>query len=192
MGNAARQLGITIKMKMGWVLFLISVLLLFSPPASAVDGTFRGKVIDPPASQPVAPGWIYVQGRNRMLRRVEVSHAVIVFGEEVPASQRHKCNAECLSAGQEVRVTARQDSAGEWWAKRVEILHVPTQVATRARKSSALPIFTAELSLNWITKSSDSASHRIRLKSNTDTWVCGSIMSLFKRASLLAGVCYEI
>src|ERR1051326_2494192 len=105
-------------MKMGWLLCVIFVLLLSSPPASAVDGTFRGKVIDPPVNQPIVPGWIFVQGRNRMLRRVEVAHAVIVFGEEIPASQRRKCNAECLTAGQEVRVTARQDSAGEWRGKR--------------------------------------------------------------------------
>ena len=60
-----------------------------------------------------------------MLRRVEVAHAQIVFGEDVPVSQRRKCNAACLSPGQEVRITACQDSAGEWRAKRVEILRSP-------------------------------------------------------------------
>src|ERR1051326_5205410 len=114
----------------------------------------------------MVPGWIFVQGRNRMLRRVEVAHAVIVFGEEIPASQRRKCNAECLTAGQEVRVTAQQDSAGEWRAKRVEILHLPTEVARIVQKPLALPIFTASLSQPEVTKSSDSASHRIRPKSN--------------------------
>jgi hypothetical protein len=153
-------------MKMGWILVLIFVLLLSSPQASAVDGTFRGKVIDPPWNQPVAPGWIYVQGRNRMLRRVEVSHATVVFGEEVPVHQRRKCNAECLSAGQEVRITARQDSAGEWRAKRVEILHMPTEVAQRSQKPAPLPIFTGTLSQSWLTKSSDPASYRLRSKSN--------------------------
>jgi hypothetical protein len=153
-------------MKMGWILVLIFVLLLSSPQVSAVDGTFRGKVIDPPWNQPVAPGWIYVQGRNRMLRRVEVSHATIVFGEEVPVHQRRKCNAECLSAGQEVRVTARQDSAGEWRAKRVEILHMPTQMAQIPQNSVPLPNLTGSCSESWITKSSDPASHRTRPKSN--------------------------
>src|SRR5262249_37688136 len=145
-------------MKMGWLLCLVSVLLLSSPPVSAVDGTFRGKVINPPANQPAAPGWIFVQGRNRMLRRVEVSHAEIVFGEEIPVHQRRKCNAECLSAGQEVRVTARQDSAGEWRAKKVEILHIPTEVATAPGKPPALPIFTAAPTQAQLTKNSDSAS----------------------------------
>jgi hypothetical protein len=151
---------------MGWILVLIFVLLLSSPQVSAVDGTFRGKVVDPPLNQPVTPGWIFVQGRNRMLRRVEVSHATIVFGEEVPVHQRRKCNAECLSPGQDVRITARQDSAGEWRAKRVEILHLPTEVAELRPKSLPLLNLTGSLSQSWITKSSDPASHRIRPKSN--------------------------
>lgn len=153
-------------MKLLCAVCLAFVLLICSPPASAVDGTFRGKVVDPPVTQPVMPGWIFVQGRNRMLRRVEVSHAVIVFGDEIPASQRHKCNAECLSAGQEVQVTARQDSAGEWRAKRIEILRLPTQVAGITRNPFALLNLTATLSQARITGRSDSASHRIREKSN--------------------------
>jgi hypothetical protein len=164
--NATRQLGITIRMKMGWIPVLIFALLVSSPQLSAADGTFSGKVIDPPANQPLAKGWIFVQGRNRMLRRVEVAHAVVVFGENIPVHQRRKCNAECLSAGDEVRVTARQDSAGEWRAKRVEILYMPTQVGHDRAEAQPLPNFTAALSQSWITKSSESASHRIRPKSN--------------------------
>lgn len=61
-----------------------------------------------------------------MLRRVEVSHAQIVFGSNVPASQKHKCNADCLTPGQEILVTAEQDGSGEWRAKRVEILRLTT------------------------------------------------------------------
>lgn len=92
----------------------------------AADGTFQGRVIDPPLNQRVVRGWIYVQGRNHMLRRVEVSHAEIVFANNVPASQKHKCNADCLTPGQEIRVTAEQDGSGEWRAKRVEILRLTT------------------------------------------------------------------
>jgi hypothetical protein len=33
---------------------------------------------------------------------------------------------ECLEVGQEIRVTAKQDKAGEWRAERVEILHLTT------------------------------------------------------------------
>jgi hypothetical protein len=105
-----------------WVLGLAFVMLVGASCALAADGTFLGKVVDPPEGAPVTPGWIFVQGRNNMLRRVEVAHAEILFGEDVPVSQRHKCNAECLTPGQEVRITAHQDTAGEWQAKQVEIL----------------------------------------------------------------------
>ena len=92
----------------------------------AVEGIFQGKVIDPPVDEQVSPGWIFVQGRNHLLRRVEVAHAVIVFGQQVPSSQRRKCGMECLEPGQEIRVTAEQDASGEWRARRVEILHLTT------------------------------------------------------------------
>ncbi|HZU31708.1 MAG TPA: hypothetical protein VFB79_11365 [Candidatus Angelobacter sp.] len=114
-----------------WGAGLAFVLFVATLPLFAVDGTFRGRVIDPPENIPVTPGWIFVQGRNRALRRVNVSKADIVFGEDIPASQRRKCDSECLSPGLEVRITARQDSNGEWLARRVEILHLTkaTQVA---------------------------------------------------------------
>ena len=86
-------------------------------------------MIDPPVSEAPHPGWIYVQGRNHMLRRVEVSHAEVVFGEQVPASQQRECHAECIEVGQEVRIIAEQDSNGEWRAKRVEILRLVTNRA---------------------------------------------------------------
>jgi hypothetical protein len=108
------------------VMLLLSALLLAPVGGFAVDGMFQGKVVEPPVSVPLKPGWIFVQGRNRMLRRVEVAHAVIVFGAGVPASQRHSCRMECLEVGQEVRVIAEQDSNGEWRAKRVEILRLIT------------------------------------------------------------------
>ncbi len=113
-------------MKRSWAMLLIFAGLLLSPGAFAVDGMFQGKVVDPPVSVPLKPGWIFVQGRNHMLRRVEVTHAVIAFGMGVPASQRRSCHMECLEVGQEVRSTAEQDSNGEWRAKRVEILHLIT------------------------------------------------------------------
>lgn len=108
---------------------LITVFVLFallSLPALGIDGTFEGRVVDPPANEPSSPGWIYVQGRNHMLRRVEVSHAQIVFAETVPVTARRKCNLDCLTPGQEIRVTAEQDRSGEWRAKRVEILKLTT------------------------------------------------------------------
>ncbi len=106
----------------------ISLLLLMglALPAFGTEGMFQGRVVDPPADQSAHSGWVYVQGRNHMLRRVEVSHASIVFSKDVPESQRHKCGMECLTPGQEIQVTAEQDSAGEWRARRIEILKLTT------------------------------------------------------------------
>jgi hypothetical protein len=122
---------------------LAFALLLLSPAAFAVDGTFRGKIADPPGNEPAVKGWIFVEGRNQMLRRVEVAHAEIVYGDEVPASnQQRSCNSECLIKGQEVRITAHQDASGEWRAKRVEILKVGVQSTEKRLSAGALPNFT--------------------------------------------------
>jgi hypothetical protein len=134
--NAGAELCIRITMRLlCWVVSLAFGLLLSSSSAFAVDGTFRGKIADPPANELAVKGWIFVEGRNRMLRRVEVAHAEIVFGEEVPASsQRHNCDSDCLTKGQEVRITAQQDASGEWRAKRVEILKVTIQTTEKRLK----------------------------------------------------------
>ena len=122
---------------------LAFVLLASGPAAFAVDGTFRGKIADPPANVPAVKGWIFVEGRNQMLRRVEVAHAEIIYGEEVPISnKRHNCNSDCLIKGQEVRITAHQDASGEWRAKRVEILKDTTQTTDKHLRAGSLPNFT--------------------------------------------------
>jgi len=176
---------------MGWVLGLLFGLVVSGIPVSAADGTFRGKVIEAPANTPSVPGWIYVQGRNRMLRRVEVAHAEVVFGDEVPSSQRHKCNSECLSAGQDVRVTARQDSAGEWRAKRVEILHLATHVTGEANRTASLLNLAPKVSLQRITNSAGCASQHLRDKS-TDTCISQRYNGrVLVRVPFFAGVCYE-
>jgi hypothetical protein len=122
-----------------WIVSLALALLLSIPAAFAVDGTFRGKIADPPSSVPAVKGWIFVEGRNQMLRRVEVAHAEIVYGEEVPTSgQRHNCTSDCLFKGQEVRITAHQDESGEWRAKRVEILKEAQTTGKRLTAGSLL------------------------------------------------------
>ncbi|HEY2390981.1 MAG TPA: hypothetical protein VGK22_07380 [Candidatus Angelobacter sp.] len=124
-----------------WVLSLAFAMLFGISLASAADGTFIGKVVDPPANAPTTTGWIFIQGRNNMLRRVEVSHAEILFGEDVPVDQRHKCTSKCLSPGQEVRVTAHQDSSGEWQAKRVEILKIANKMAGTTHRAETFSSF---------------------------------------------------
>jgi hypothetical protein len=98
----------------------VVALLLSSWHAFAADGTFQGKVIDAPPQEQVVPGWIFIQARNHMLRRVEVAHAAIFRGHQGERRQR-RCNLDCLAVGQEILITAAQDSSGEWHAKRVEI-----------------------------------------------------------------------
>jgi hypothetical protein len=153
-------------MKAAWVLSLALGLFFVDLPAFAVDGTFRGKVVDPPANQEAVPGWIFVQGKNRMLRRVEVAHAEIIFGDDIPASQKRRCNSECLSPGQEVRVTARQDKTGEWWAKQVEILKITTRMAETPLKVATLPNFTGFSSLCQITNTGGFRIASLTEKSN--------------------------
>jgi hypothetical protein len=110
-----------------WRCLIVVLLLLTLPaiPVWAIDGTFQGRVVDPPLNQPNLRGWIYVEGRNHMLRRVEVSHADIILAVDIRSKQKRRCSLECLSPGQEIRVTAEQDPRGEWRAKRVEILRLP-------------------------------------------------------------------
>ena len=143
-------------MKLCLVLGLAFGLLAYGANASAVDGTFLGKITDPPASEPAVKGWIFVQGRNHMLRRVEVAHAEIVYGDEIPASERNDCKADCLRAGQEVRITAHQDSSGEWRAKRVEILRISKPTSEAHLKIASLPNFTRFSPLSKITNSGKS------------------------------------
>jgi hypothetical protein len=100
--------------------FGISVLLLSLVIwAVATPGSFRGTIVDNPSA---IKGWIYVQGRNGSARRVEISHAQVVYDEDVPASERRAHPEGDLTAGTEVRVTAEQGRDGEWHASRVEIL----------------------------------------------------------------------
>jgi len=94
---------------------------LWLSPAFAAEGTFEGRLIDAPPKEQAVPGWIFIQARNHMLRRVEVAHAAIFRGRQGDRRQR-RCNLDCLAVGQDILITAEQDSAGEWHAKKVEIL----------------------------------------------------------------------
>ena len=87
--------------------------------AFATPGSFRGTIVDNPNA---VKGWIYVQGRNGAARRVEISRAKILYDEDVPPAERRPKPEEALTPGAEVRVTAEQDSDGEWHATQVDIL----------------------------------------------------------------------
>jgi|SRR5919204_1948157 hypothetical protein len=101
-------------------LFLVLALV---PYLAATPGTFRGRIVEAPAGKE-HEGWLYIQGRNKMLRRVALASAVVVYSDQVPSHLREKLPADALFAGTEVRVTAEQDESGEWRALRIEILKV--------------------------------------------------------------------
>ena len=94
--------------------------------SAGTPGSFRGTIVDGPHSG--EKNWIYVQGRNGMARRVDISRARVIYDESVPTAGRLAKPEDALISGAEVRVTAEQGSDGEWKASRVEILR--KQVAT--------------------------------------------------------------
>lgn len=105
----------------GSVLVLAGLVLLMAGAAAAgTSGSFRGQVVERPAG--ASSAWIYVRGRNGMIRRVEISKAKVEYDENVPAAERSKVPRETLVEGTEVRVTAEQGDDGEWRASRVEVL----------------------------------------------------------------------
>jgi hypothetical protein len=89
--------------------------------SAGTPGSFRGTIVDGPHDA-VSKNWIYVQGRNGMARRVDISHARVSYDESVPTATRLAKPEDALTAGAEVRVTAEQGSDGEWRASQVEIL----------------------------------------------------------------------
>jgi len=115
------------------VVTVISLLvwLTVCPLWAGTPGTFRGKIIEPPPGKE-HQGWLYVQGRNKLLRRVAIENAAVVYADGVPSQQREKVPANALVEGAEVRVTAEQDESGEWRAQRIEILKAPTGRPSRA------------------------------------------------------------
>ncbi len=103
----------------GRALTVYALILVLAIACIATPGSFRGTIVDNPSA---VKGWIYVQGRNGSARRVEISRAKILYGDDVPAAARRPKPEEALIPGTEVRVTAEQDNDGEWHATQVEIL----------------------------------------------------------------------
>jgi hypothetical protein len=106
----------------------VVVLAITMVDNAGTPGSFRGTIVDGPHSA-VGKHWIYVQGRNGMARRVDVSHAQVAYDEGVPTEVRLPRAEDALIAGAEVRVTAEQGSDGEWTATKVEILKAAEKVS---------------------------------------------------------------
>jgi hypothetical protein len=122
---------------MRWFALLLTTALFVGSTLlnAGTPGSFRGTIVDGPSSE---RGWIYIQGRNGMARRVEIAHARVTYDEEVPAAERRPKAEDALVVGAEVRVTAEQGSDGEWRASEVEILKTaaaPKQSASAENQS---------------------------------------------------------
>jgi len=100
---------------------LVAVLLGLACPwlVAGTLGSFRGTIVRGPDQ---SSGWIYVEGRNHTLRRVNASGAKVEYESDVPAEERKKPIPKVLPLGTPVRVTAEQDDGGEWHATEIEIL----------------------------------------------------------------------
>jgi hypothetical protein len=110
-------------MRRTWPLAVAFVAALLTVPflMHATPGTFRGVVIHGPD---IEPGWIIVKSANGVVRKVGISRAKVEYSDTVPARKRARLPESAVVTGVEVRITADQDSNGEWRATRIEILHL--------------------------------------------------------------------
>jgi hypothetical protein len=107
-----------------WLCLLPLTLLLSTVVYAGTPGSFRGKIVEGPHAA-TEKNWIYVQARNGMVRRVEISQAQFEYDEDVPAAKRSRNPQDAVKVGAEVRITAEQGRDGEWRATIIEILSDP-------------------------------------------------------------------
>jgi hypothetical protein len=129
---------------------VVVILVLLTPALGATPGIFVGTIYRP-ADVRSEPGWLFIQGRKGMLRRVEISGAQVVYSKAVARRQRMQDPSQSLTHGVEVQVTAEPDGEGDWRAIRIEILRLPPR-----RQTADVP--RAELSLG-VTIRRDCASN---------------------------------
>lgn len=105
--------------------FLLWSLLGSLAFASGVVGMFQGKIVQAKGQQPSAE-ILFVQGRNGMVRKVNISQAKVEYDEDVPAADRLKRPADSLRQNTVVRITAEQTEAQDalWKASEVLIISV--------------------------------------------------------------------
>jgi hypothetical protein len=105
--------------RVGFALFMIFGLCVAA--LAGTPGTFRGVLVDGPGASR-SEGWVFVKGKNGMLRKVEIKRADVHYEESFPEAKRKGTPKAALKPGIEVRVTATQESDGEWHASEVEIV----------------------------------------------------------------------
>jgi hypothetical protein len=118
-------------------LALFSIFLLSAAALAGTPGSFRGVIVDGPESEQRV-GWIFVKGKNGLLRRVEIAKAKVAYADSYPTEKRLGSPRFALKPGIEVRVTATQGKDGEWHAVDVEIM-VPD---SNPNVSSAPTVYT--------------------------------------------------
>ena len=102
-------------------LALVAVTFLAVTMPAKTPGTFRGVLVDAPAKSK-SDGWVFVKGKNGMLRKVEIRQATVRYEDGFPQEKRDRSPRAALRPGIEVRVTATQGNDGEWHASDVEIV----------------------------------------------------------------------
>jgi len=96
--------------------------LIFACWANAkTSGTFLGTLVSD-SGERSQTHWIYVKGKNDIVRRVEISAAKVSYADDFPREQRKHPASAGLEPGTQIRVTAAQDANGEWRASRIEIM----------------------------------------------------------------------
>jgi hypothetical protein len=123
---------------------LLIALLLVTPMgfAGSITGVFQGTVVQLPASKAQDKSrWMYVQGKNGIIRRANIARASFEYDEDFPKAKRHPKAAESLLKAAVVRVTAEQDESkdGEWQATRVSIVSPPGAVKPKGKPSAITP-----------------------------------------------------
>ena len=101
---------------------LLAMMFFVVPLMSAnTSGVFRGVLVENPHSEQ-GTGFVYLRARNGSMRKVETSKAQVAFDESVPKEQQVGAAADALKPGADVRITAEQESDGEWHATRIDIM----------------------------------------------------------------------
>ena len=109
----------------------LAICLFTALPMFATKGIFQGLVVE--GTKREAGKYIYVAGRAGYMRRVNIQRCRVRFGESIPSSQRVQSAVESLRDSAEIRVTAEEDSHGEWVASEIVILKLPALDQVRLR-----------------------------------------------------------
>jgi hypothetical protein len=118
---------------MGRRLLSLVWMLVAIPVWAGPVGMFQGELMGSPQA-----GWLYVKGRNGMLRRVELGKARILYGRAVPLERRDPNPTDELIKGAVVKVTAEQGADGEWRAREVVLVHLGSRGGAKEQSSARL------------------------------------------------------